>query len=223
MAELREILPQRLAELFNGETQQVTASKLNTTQGTVSKWLGGDAIPPTETLLHIAKKYRVSVDWLLGLSAEKEVDAVSIQKLTYEQISLVFHRLIELGNIEIPDLNQFEPVLDDPDGEDDREPNYDSDYIKVNDRAISFILRRRQKLFDIGEEYMDAWVDSVVRQFNGVRLLKYNERTQAALDAQSWSAFKAGDWASLLNEMGDMTPEQIEAMANKKKDGEENG
>jgi len=222
MAELKEILPGRLAEVFQGETQQVTADKLFTQQGTVSKWLHGDAIPPTETLLYIAKKYRVSVDWLLGLSEEKEVDSISIKNLTYEQIALVLHRLIELGSIEIPDLNQFEPLPDDED-EEEREPNYDSDFIKVNDRALSFILRRRWKLYDIGQEYMEAWVDSVVKKFNGVRLLKYNAKTQAALDAQSWSAFKAGDWASLLNEMGEMSQEQIEAMANKNKDGEGNG
>lgn len=219
MAELKDILPGRLAEVFQGETQQTTATKLDTVQSNVSKWLSGDSTPPTETLLYIAQKYRVSVDWLLGLSEEKAVDSISIENLTYEQIALVLHRLIELGSIEIPDLNQFEPLQDD-ENEEERTPNYDSDYIKVNDRALSFILRRRWKLYDIGEEYMEAWVDSVVKKFNGVRLLKYNDKTQAALDAQSWSAFKAGDWASLLNEMGEMTPEQIEAMANKKKDGE---
>lgn len=222
MAELKDILPERLAEVFSGEIQQITAEKLNVVQSSVSKWLRGEAVPPTETLLYIAKKYRVSADWLLGLSNEKEVDSVSIQNLTYEQIALILHRLIELGSIEIPDLNRFDPVPDD-EGEEEREPNYDSDYIKVNDRALSFILRRRWKLYNIGEEYMEAWIDSDVKRFNGVRLLKYNIKTQSALDAQSWSAFKAGDWASLLNEMGEMSPEQIEAMANKKKDGEGNG
>ena len=68
MAELKDILPERLAEVFSGEIQQITAEKLNVVQSSVSKWLRGEAVPPTETLLYIAKKYRVSADWLLGLS-----------------------------------------------------------------------------------------------------------------------------------------------------------
>ncbi len=225
MEELKDILSKRLLETFKGETQQVTARKLAIEQGTVSKWVTGNAMPGADTLLLIAKKYRVSVDWLLGLSEEKEIDAVSVERLTYEQIALVLHRLIEQGNIEIPDLARLETVLSEDEIDEPREPRYDTDYMKINDRALSFILRTREKFcgYDAGEEGKEFWTEKIAKKFNGVRLIKYTAKTQAALDLQHWPQLNAGDWASLLKEMGSMTPEQIDGMVNKKKEGRSNG
>ena len=223
MEELKDILSKRLLETFKGETQQVTARKLAIEQGTVSKWVTGNAMPGADTLLLIAKKYRVSVDWLLGLSEEKEVDAVNINNLTYEQISLVVHRLIELGIIEIPDLAQFDTELSEDEGEETRNPRFDPDYIKINDRALSFILRTRWKLREIDDDTMDFWIDNYVKRFNGVRLLKNDEITRAALDAKPWSTFKAGDWASLLNDMGKESKEKIDNSVKKEKEGRSYG
>ncbi len=220
MAKLNDILPKRLAETFNGETQQKTAKTLNIEQGTVSKWIKGTSVPPVETLLFIAERYHVSVDWLLGLSEEKIVDAVCIEKLTYEQISLMLHRLIELGIIEIPNLAQFgsEPSEDDED--ESKVPRYDSDFIKINDRALSYIFRTRWKLYELGEEMMmEKWVTDFVKIFHGVQLLKYNEKTQAALDSQDWPTFKAGDWASTISVINKMSDSQIAEITKKKKDG----
>ena len=62
MDEFKDILSSRLAEIFEGETQQSIADRLYTGQGTVSKWLNGESIPPTSTLFLIAKTYKVSVD-----------------------------------------------------------------------------------------------------------------------------------------------------------------
>lgn len=223
MDELKDILPSRLSEVFEGETQQVTADKLTTQQGTVSKWLSGQAIPPTDTLLYISKKYRVSIDWLLGLSDEKEIDGVVIEKLTYEQIARIIDRLLEIGSIEIPDLEQFNDGGTDDEFDDERKPNYDSDYIKVNDRALSFILRRRLAFYNVDEESLEYWMESVVKKFKGVKMLNYRGKAQEALDSQSWSAFKAGDWASMLNELGTMTESDMQKMIDKAKEGKEDG
>lgn len=225
MEELKDILPKRLSETFKGETQLVTAGKLHIGQGTVSKWVTGDSFPPTEMLLQISQQYKVSVDWLLGLSEEKEIDSVSIERLTYEQIALVLHRLIEQGNIEIPDLARLETVRSEDEIDEPREPRYDTDFMKINDRALSFILRTREKFcgYDAGEEGKEFWTEKIAKKFNGVRLIKYTAKTQAALDLQHWPQLNAGDWASLLKEMGSMTPEQIDGMVNKKKEGRSNG
>ena len=232
MADLRKILSQRLSETFKGERQQTTGVKLDIGQGTISKWITGESIPPTENLLLIAKTYRVSVDWLLGLSEEKEVDAVSIERLTYEQIALIFHRLIELGSIEIPDLTQFEfnpnPEfeLEDEVGEPQvtKEPKYDSDFIKINDRALSYILRTRWKLCELGEDMMlEKWVADFVKVFTGIQMLHFDKKTQADLDAQPWSTYRAGDWASKLKEMSNRTEVQIDNMTKTKKEGRSNG
>ena len=81
MDNLKEILPGRLREAFGKDTQETVARKLVTQQGTVSKWISGTVIPPTDVLLLIAEAYKVSVDWLLGISDEKEIDGVVLERL----------------------------------------------------------------------------------------------------------------------------------------------
>ena len=68
MTDLKEILKNRLTETFAEDTQEVTARKLNTTQGNVSKWVNGQQVPTADMLRDISKAYKVSVDWLLGIS-----------------------------------------------------------------------------------------------------------------------------------------------------------
>lgn len=41
------------------------------TQSTLSSYENGNAVPSTDVLLTIATKYCISLDWLFGLSAEK--------------------------------------------------------------------------------------------------------------------------------------------------------
>lgn len=222
MDEFKDVLPSRLAEIFGDETQQSIADRLYTGQSNVSKWLSGESTPPTGTLFLIAKTYKVSVDWLLGISDEKEVDGVSIEKLTYEQVARMFDRLMKYGCIEIPDLQKLRPVAED-EYDEDRPPEYDSDYIKINDRALSFIFRRRMKLMDVDEDYLDMWIENEVKRFNGVRLLSYKGKMAEALDQYSWSTFKAGDWASLLTELKDKTEEDLANLIKKNKEGKKNG
>jgi len=235
MADLGVSFTERLAETFKGDnTQLVTANKLHVVQGNISKWLRGESVPTAETLLLIAKTYRVSVDWLLGLSDQKVVDSVCVEHLTYEQIALILHRLIELGSIEIPDLTQFEsksssdvdfkPEDEEEESQVTKEPKYDSDLIKINDRALSYILRTRWKLCELGEDMMmEKWVADFVKVFTGIQMLHYDEKTQAALDAQPWSTYRAGDWASKLKEMSNMTEAQIDNMTKTKKEGRSYG
>ena len=222
MDEFKDILSSRLAEIFEGETQQSIADRLFTGQSNVSKWLSGESVPPTNTLFLIAKTYKVSVDWLLGISDEKEVDSVSIEKLTYEQVARMLDRLMKYGCIEIPDLQTLRPIAED-EYDEERPPEFDSDYIKINDRALSFMFRRRMKLMDVDEEYWEMWIDNEVKRFNGVRLLNYMGKAAEALDQYSWSAFKAGDWASLLTDLGSKTEKELEALIKKNKEGKKNG
>ena len=90
MADLNEIMKERLTKTFAGETQEVTARRLSTTQGNVSKWKSGSQVPTPDMLLTISKAYKVSVDWLMGVSNEPEIDGLVLEKLTYEQIAKVF-------------------------------------------------------------------------------------------------------------------------------------
>ena len=93
----KEILKKRLKEAFGDETEDAVAVKIFTTQGNVSKWLNGKGTPSISSLKEISRAYKVSVDWLLGISNEKEIDGIAIEKLTYEQAALFIDKMIEFG------------------------------------------------------------------------------------------------------------------------------
>ena len=237
MDNLREILPLRLKEAFGKDTQETIARKLLTQQGTVSKWINGTVVPPTDVLLLISKAYKVSVDWLLGVSDEKEIDGVALEKITYEQITRILDDLLERRIISVPDLstiNQNESPLAPPEEQDEDQeettklsltPRYDSDYIFINDRAISFMLRRRLKFKEIGPDAYGFWKDNIAN-YAGIRLLDYRGKMQTAIDTKAWASFnKDGDWIDLLKELSGMSNEELTTYIQnfKEKDGEENG
>ena len=237
MEDIAKVISERLNEAFGNDTQEVTARKLHTTQGNVSKWIKGQQVPTTDFLLEISKAYGVSVDWILGLSDERDVDGISIEKLTYEQAARIVDYLIKIGCIEIPNVRDIS-VPDEEESEDVEEeveeeeqqiepqPIYDSDLIKIKDRALSHILRRRLKMYEIGEDYADLWRDNTLPIFKGLRVVVNSENMQAAIDTKNWSVFKDGDWASTLQELAKLSDEElrmiVEATKNKEKDGNRN-
>ena len=228
--DLRQIIKDRLSKTFSGNTQEVTARKLNTTQGNVSKWVNGTQIPTPDMLLEISKAYKVSVDWLLGISEQREIDGLVVEKLTYEHIARVLDKLIENNTIEIPDLvvmaneNGLSSIAED-DVEDEeesitKESVFDPDYIKIKDRLLSYIMRRRYKLASIDLEMFDEWKEKL-NNFQGLRLLAYNEKVEAAIDYKSPAQFKDGDWVELVRYLSTMTTEELHQLVEelKEKDG----
>lgn len=217
----KEILKKRLKEAFGDETEDTVAVKIFTTQGNVSKWLNGKGTPSISSLKEISRAYKVSVDWLLGISNEKEIDGIAIEKLTYEQAALFIDKMIELGIVEIPDLEQVaRDVRSDKDYS--HNPRYDSDYIKINDRLLSYMLRRRYKVYDIGEDFVDLWKDNSLPVFRGLRLLKYSKETEKLMDSQNWTSFKDGDWVALVNSIADMTQDEVLIELNRIEKGRKN-
>ena len=233
MDNIRDILPVRLREAFGNDTQEAVAKKLVTQQGTVSKWISGTVVPPTDVLLLISEAYKVSVDWLLGISDEKEIDGVALDKLTYEQVVKIFDRLFAKGTIKLTDLNTLKDDENDTqvpkDGNDEedeevkyspRQPRYDSDYILINDRAISFMLRRRLKFIEIGEDAYGFWKDNI-GNYAGIRLLDCSSEMQAAIDKKAWTSFtKDGDWVDALKELGLLSTEELLEFVNNQKEEE---
>lgn len=236
MNSLKDITKLRLSETFHGDTQEVTAKKLNTTQGNVSKWVNGQQIPTPEMLHDISKVYKVSVDWLLGISEEREIDGIALERLTYEQVARIIDKLIEMGTIIIPDLQKLREDNPDKDTyispEDEEEPPpkdpiFDSDYMKVKDRVLSHMLRRRLKIYEIGEDMKDAWKKQSLERYRGLWLLNYTGNMEDAIDTQSWARFNDGDWVELIRRLEKMTEEErtilIEESKLKEKDGINNG
>lgn len=223
----RNIISSRLAAAFGDETQAITANRLNTTQTNVSRWISGAGIPSVDMLYYIARIYKVSIDWLLGLSDIRDIDGISADKLTYEHAAILIDKLFKSGNIEVPNMRQLNNYnYDEGVYDDDLEeliPIYDSDYIKVNDLALSFILRRRMKYLEIDEDDLPYWIESVVERFKGIRIINYNGAAPEVISTKSWSNFKQGDWAELLNQINSMTEDELHQIIKESKEGKEDG
>lgn len=232
MPELKEQVSRHLTEVFQGETQETTARKLNTTQGNVSKWVSGSQVPTSDMLCEISKAYKVSVDWILGISSQKEIDGVVLEKLTYEQITRIVDALIQNNNFSIPNLAELTPneieYEEDENGESvpiPPVPQYDSDYIKVNDRLLSYLLRRRYKIQLTGEDMLDMWKENKLPNFMGLKLLKYDGSVEETIDTRSWSSFGDAEWVELIKELSALTEAELQEIIrkSKEKDGINNG
>lgn len=225
MKELKDIVKERLSETFKNDTQEVVAGKILTTQGNVSKMVNGTQIPTTETLIEISKAYKVSVDWLLGISEDREIYGVSLDELTYEQLAKILDRLIDNNTLEIPDLNEtlkthglFEDYFEDEENE-CVDPVIDSDYLKINDRLMSYLMRRRIKLLDIDLEMLADWKEKLDR-FNGLRLLLNDNETQELIDAHSPSSYRDGDWVELIEKIAELDYKERQELLIKLKEKE---
>ena len=82
------MIGERLAEIRKdyGDTQATLASRLNVSLSSVRSWEQEKSSPPHEMLVTICKLYRVSADYLLGLSRERTLD---ISGLTEEEAEVV--------------------------------------------------------------------------------------------------------------------------------------
>lgn len=231
-------LPERLAETFEGETQEITSGRLNTTQSNISKWLNGQQTPTTATLYQIARTYNVSVDWLLGLSEVKEIDGVAFDKITYEQAFRFIDRLMKMNNISLANLAEIVGDeeseydfgdIDEEVGDNEQEvliERYDPDYIKITDRLLSYLFRLRFKTAGVSEDIMEMWKEKEIPNFKRLRLVNNTGNMTEALDAKGWAQFKAGDWIDTIEQLRDMNEEDRQRIidkAKKEKEGNQNG
>ena len=226
---LNSIVGQRLSEVFMSEKQETTANRLNIEQGTVSKWKTGRQIPNPETLVMIADMYDVSLDWILGLSDVKERNSLSSDRISYAQVISVLDRLFNLANIEV--LN-FQEVAKDKNlslgyiSENEESLKNDTDYIKINDRVLSYLLRRRKVIYDFDDSMAQDWVDKIINIFKDQVTLDYRRDAEKVIKTKPLSTFKDGDWGGLVEEINNMSDSQMEEYIKSKtdeKDGKENG
>ena len=104
-------------------------------------------------------------------------------------------------------------------------PQYDSDYIKVNDRLLSYLLRRRYKIQLTGEDMLDMWKENKLPNFMGLKLLKYDGSVEETIDTRSWSSFGDAEWVELIKELSTLTEAELQEIIrkSKEKDGINNG
>lgn len=225
----------RLRELFGSEKQNEIAEKLFTSQSNVSKWKRGKGFPGANTLQFIAERYGVSIDWLLGLSNEKEIHSVEPEEITYEHLIQILDVLLTRSILVVPDLNELLPepteekagsgdsddeseAAEDESAHKEREyyslPSDYADYLKVNDQAISFLLRRMFIVKKVGPEELDdakkRW-----KLFEGIKLGNNNGNLQEYLASQPKTLDNYADLANTLRKAMAMTEEERQAELDK--------
>lgn len=91
------MIGERLAEIRkdHNDTQASLAKKLHVTHFTVSSWEQGKSSPPQDMLVQICRLYKVSADYLLGLS---DIDPAYMQRRQHQQLSA--DDIAELRNFE---------------------------------------------------------------------------------------------------------------------------
>ena len=227
----KDLSKERLNEIFGNESQIVTANRLHTSQGNVSKWKKGEAKPTTEFLLDISAVYDVSIDWILGLSNNKRTTDIDIESLTYEQVIKVLDRLLEYESFILPNLNkvgtnqQYEASTeDDSDDEDTFEPElYDSDFLKCNDRLLSFLLRKRIKCLGVDDDTYVMWSEKNHHIFNETGIVDCRGNFNDALDLSPQPPPDSSGWRDRMKELSELTEEERQEIINDYKEGKLNG
>ena len=71
----------------SGLTQSDLAKRLNITRSSVNAWEMGISIPSTQYVVELAELFKVSTDYILGLSRDSVISTAS---LTEEQTKILF-------------------------------------------------------------------------------------------------------------------------------------
>ena len=160
----RNITLERIKELKGNDSQEVFAQKIHTTQSNVSKMLKGITPSSAATLTELAKSYHVSVDWLLGLSDQKETapqiqsHKLTAETLTYADAMAVLEILYQKGSIDIGYYNEPDPSM-----------------ILVKDKVLEYFLDNRFRYSGGSRNIYDIWLNQAMAVYDKHLLLQWND------------------------------------------------
>lgn len=209
MESLLDIISSRLKVLFADENDDKAANKLHMSHGNLNNIKNGRQTPTIDTLKLISEKYHVSVDWILGLKDDRDVNAINLDSLDYRQIFMILDKLYE--NKTLVPAQPTEKVLDfgDEDTEDDNveqetEPSVstegvDYDLLRVNDPTLSFMLRRRMKLIEYDPSLYNDWVEKHLPEYKGLPIFECSDEMKEYLSKHR-TGNSDGDWSTCLTE-----------------------
>lgn len=158
-----DVTLEHILELKGNDTQDVFGKKIKMSQANVSKMLKGTP-PSAATLIEIAKAFHVSVDWLLGLSEQKEhTSNLDVSNLTYSDVMAVIDKLYENGTIQMGyDYNSYANESD-------------LGKLLVQDKILLFLLEGMDKLSGDNADIAGLWKDKTYKAFSDTPLLQWNE------------------------------------------------
>lgn len=159
-----DVTLERILELKGNDTQDAFGKKIKMSQANVSKMLKGTP-PSAATLIEIAKAYHVSVDWLLGLSEQKEhTSNLDVSNLTYSDVMAVIDKLYENGTIQMGyDYNSYGNESD-------------PGMLLVQDKILLFLLEGMDKLSGDNADIAGLWKDKTYKAFSNTPLLQWSEK-----------------------------------------------
>lgn len=169
MALNKELIKNRLKEAFGNDTQVVIGKKLNITQSTVSKLKSGDLDPTAEQLQSIATEYKVSVDWLLGVSDTKVVNR---SELTYADILKGFTYLGELGVL-WPYPNHMITV----DNSNSEIPQVTG--VGISDEIIQSMLHEWRQMITASPDIYQMWLEKRLEEYSSIPYIKWTDDVKA--------------------------------------------
>ena len=159
-----DVTLERILELKGNDTQDAFGKKIKMSQANVSKMLKGTP-PSAATLIEIAKAYHVSVDWLLGLSEQKEhTSNLDVSNLTYSDVMAVIDKLNENRTIQMGyDYNSYGNESD-------------PGMLLVQDKILLFLLEGMDKLSGDNADIAGLWKDKTYKAFSNTPLLQWSEK-----------------------------------------------
>lgn len=170
-----DITLERIKELKGNDSQEAFAQKISSTQSNVSKMLNGTP-PSASTLKTLATVYKVSVDWLLGLSDKKKIgDKVLSHELTAETITYadamaVLEVLYQKQSVDVGfDMNSYN---NDP----------DPDMILVKDKVLSYFLDNRFRYSESSRDIYKIWIKQAMQNYDKHLLLQWDATTDAVYE-----------------------------------------
>lgn len=153
------ILALRIKELRSSMklTQKEFADALNVSTVSISSYETGAKTPSLDMVINIAKKYNISIDWLCGLSSEKQANRIYT---TYYDILRVLVNLCSTeyeDKIEHKQMEYVEPVL---------HPSSDNiHFIIREDNLVNSFFKNWKKMYSllqdntINDDIYTQWLD----------------------------------------------------------------
>ena len=193
----------RIKELKGNDSQEVFAQKIHTTQSNISKMLKGMTPPSAATLTELAKTYHVSVDWLLGLSDEKETGPkvqshkLTAETVTYADAMAVLEVLYQKDSVNIGYYNNGY----------DSEP--DPSMIYVKDKVLSYFLDNRFRYSGGSQNIYDIWLKQAIEVYDKYLLLQWTDSVNTIYEQNVPNPLSDEAIASLVD---DIANDRLEAV-----------
>lgn len=176
-----QVFATRLKEvrLQTGKTQKEFADMVQSTAATISAYENATKNPSLEIVMNIAEKCNVSIDWLSGLSVQKELKP-TIQN--YRDIAL---RILELCSINMFPV-EFELktyAVDDDTGLFDHRPLKEwALSLPCEDKFLDFIgtykeLNGLYKHGRIKQDVIDTWLVGALEELKAIPIKTLNKKS----------------------------------------------